>query len=396
KSAHGSKSFKEGKAIEELINASGRLDFEKLEAHARNHSEQAFVQLLKRPLLVGISLYTGQIERGSGGDAEKTAIFVTAPVVPPPPTEGGDAQDEGRPEAGFAIEQAIYPLVKSRFAEAPPGVFPIGRTQASTLVISDYAISEQHAEIVSHKGVFSIRDCGSTNGTMLNGTPLGKEAKPLREGDDIKFGRYMFKFMTPSALYAKLNGLMVDDIFARLMNGLGKADFRALERYAKASQEQVFTQLVTHPVLIGSALFKGQLDDDDVEEDAGKTRFFVPDKGMQAPSVNMHVLERNIYPLVKGSDMAISSGSFVIGRSPEADLRMPDPSISDHHAEIRFSDEGDVFIRDLGSTNGTRLNDTALSKTDQPLNEGDEIRFGRFQFTFLYPSSLFARLAQRV
>ena len=64
---------------------------------------------------------------------------------------------------------------------------------------------------------------------------------------------------------------------------------------------------------------------------------------------------------------------------PEVDLTLDEGAengVSRNHALIRNSDEGVVLI-DLGSTNGTRINDRRLSP-EQPhlLSNGDVVRFG--------------------
>ncbi len=57
----------------------------------------------------------------------------------------------------------------------------------------------------------------------------------------------------------------------------------------------------------------------------------------------------------KGQRVQIDRDEVVIGRSPDALLRIDDPSVSGHHCAI--ARQGRRFmLKDLGSTNGTRLN----------------------------------------
>lgn len=64
-------------------------------------------------------------------------------------------------------------------------------------------------------------------------------------------------------------------------------------------------------------------------------------------------------------------GEIVIGRGPEATLRIPDPHISSTHAKITDK-EGRFWLEDLKSKNGTRLNGKLISQPEQ-LKPGDKI-----------------------
>jgi hypothetical protein len=75
----------------------------------------------------------------------------------------------------------------------------------------------------------------------------------------------------------------------------------------------------------------------------------------------------------------ISGEQFVIGRSRECDLVLDDPNVSRRHAEIRRED-GAWAIRDLGSTNGIKLN--GRRSQGGPLSPGDEITLGVSRLTF--------------
>ena len=69
-----------------------------------------------------------------------------------------------------------------------------------------------------------------------------------------------------------------------------------------------------------------------------------------------------------------------LGRG-DVEIRLEDPFASSRHAQI--SREGHVLvIEDLGSTNGTYLNEEPLSGP-QPLYDGDRIRIGDSEFSYL-------------
>ncbi|HET8977826.1 MAG TPA: FHA domain-containing protein [Solirubrobacteraceae bacterium] len=69
-----------------------------------------------------------------------------------------------------------------------------------------------------------------------------------------------------------------------------------------------------------------------------------------------------------------------LGRG-DVEIRLEDPFASSRHA--RITREGNVLVlEDLGSTNGTYLNEEPLSGP-QPLYDGDRIRIGDSEFTYL-------------
>ena len=71
-----------------------------------------------------------------------------------------------------------------------------------------------------------------------------------------------------------------------------------------------------------------------------------------------------------------------IGRELDNALRLPDPSISRHHALIRKVQDG-YEIQDLQSSNGVLLN--GVKVPSGPLHDGDRITLGQMQITFLDP-----------
>jgi hypothetical protein len=80
-----------------------------------------------------------------------------------------------------------------------------------------------------------------------------------------------------------------------------------------------------------------------------------------------------------GSAYDLSEGAL-LGRGDGADIRLEDAFASTRHA--RLVPQGDVIVlEDLGSTNGTYLNDEPV-RGPQPLHAGDRIKIGDSEFTF--------------
>lgn len=83
--------------------------------------------------------------------------------------------------------------------------------------------------------------------------------------------------------------------------------------------------------------------------------------------------------LQDGSRISVGEDALIIGRAPECDVELADATVSRRHAEIVR--DGDAwFIRDLKSSNGTKVNGAGI--VDQMLHDGDEIRLGSVTFMF--------------
>jgi hypothetical protein len=81
-----------------------------------------------------------------------------------------------------------------------------------------------------------------------------------------------------------------------------------------------------------------------------------------------------------GMEYDVGEGA-VLGRGDQAEIRLEDPFASSRHARL-LRQGGIVVLEDLGSTNGTYLNEELLSGP-QPLHRGDRVRIGDSEFTFL-------------
>jgi pSer/pThr/pTyr-binding forkhead associated (FHA) protein len=64
-----------------------------------------------------------------------------------------------------------------------------------------------------------------------------------------------------------------------------------------------------------------------------------------------------------------------IGRSADCDIVIDDNSVSRYHAELFQDDEGNVFITDLNSSNGTFINGNKLVESDM-LKQNDIVKIG--------------------
>lgn len=183
-------------SISKMLSVSGRIGIQMLRNIHQSCQEEDFIRLLLNPVLLGSGIYSGTLnsrEKSGPADMNRTVIF--------------EPLDEGEDAAGASesLSHAVYPLVKSEYATATGPVFSIGRVDGNDLIMPDFAISKTHATIEIKRDRFWLADCGSTNGTTLNGQSVGNKPVGISDGDKISFARYEFKLSSPKSLYQWLN-----------------------------------------------------------------------------------------------------------------------------------------------------------------------------------------------
>ncbi|MEW5743322.1 MAG: GGDEF domain-containing protein [Myxococcota bacterium] len=77
---------------------------------------------------------------------------------------------------------------------------------------------------------------------------------------------------------------------------------------------------------------------------------------------------------------------LVIGRSSKCDVQVDQDSVSRNHARVHV-ESSKIAVKDLGSTNGTFVNDEQITG-DHPLRNGDLIKIGRTIFKFIASNNI--------
>jgi len=102
---------------------------------------------------------------------------------------------------GDACIVVIYGPELGKRATLGRSVFQIGRSSKNELPIDQESVSRHHARIIPVARAFFIEDMGSTNGTFVNDV-LIEARTPLKDGDQIKIGRSILKFMSGTNIEA--------------------------------------------------------------------------------------------------------------------------------------------------------------------------------------------------
>ncbi|MFW5966568.1 MAG: GGDEF domain-containing protein [Persicimonas sp.] len=113
-------------------------------------------------------------------------------VINKPPQEEPSGQ-----EACLVVINGVD--LGKKYSLAQPATV-LGRSSKVDIQIDEDAISRSHAIIDNTGDAFRVRDLDSTNGTYVNDKPISE--RTLVDGDQIKVGRTIFKFLTGSNIEA--------------------------------------------------------------------------------------------------------------------------------------------------------------------------------------------------
>lgn len=162
-------------------------------------SEQ-LLDLLKLCLLILLYLFFLRVMWAVFSEL-RTPIAVAAPepanaaaAVAEAPTRGS-GRASTRPGKRTSRGRSAPPVLRT---SAPPelagtdhvvvGEMTIGRAPGCSIVVDDTYASQLHARVfMDERGVPTLEDLGSTNGTFCNGEPV-TGARPLRRGDRVQVG----------------------------------------------------------------------------------------------------------------------------------------------------------------------------------------------------------------
>jgi len=212
----------------------------------------------------------------------------------------------------------------------------IGRKRGD-LLLDDPLVSSSHCRIVKRDKGWVLQDLGSTNGTMVDGRLVRETV--LRPGAEVTIGGsrmllYIGDSLPPEAVSDNRPGLSQLDIAWLL-------DEELVELRGSAERTRSQTDVIGQDLRL-------------------------------PPGVNA------VVEIVAGQDVGkvfrFTRGNVTIGRR-QGEVPLSDVEVSRHHAVIEVFGREMVFLRDLGSTNGTYHNGRRVGVSK--LQTGDTIGCGK-------------------
>lgn len=99
----------------------------------------------------------------------------------------------------------------------------------------------------------------------------------------------------------------------------------------------------------------------------------------RSPRATLHCVDTSVLRDGKGAEIVLDSEPVDVGRGEENTVALNAHGVSRLHARV-FLDDGVWHIEDLGSTNGTRVNNSRIERC--ALNDGDTVAFGRVCYKY--------------
>ena len=88
-----------------------------------------------------------------------------------------------------------------------------------------------------------------------------------------------------------------------------------------------------------------------------------------------------LLPVGGGDPIPLLKTSLSVGRRESSDIVLRFPNVSGNHCELSLVD-GYWFVKDLGSSNGTKVNGTRV--VEQRLEPGDKLSVAKHEFELAY------------
>lgn len=157
-----------------------------------------------------------------------------------------------------------------------------------------------------------------------------------------------------------------------------KIDFQPAENTPQGSVgvEAYFQEQPNHESAVkGTHRLEKSLEEDEAKGDG--TQVYRLPSGLGA--VNSRAELVAVSGPQKGQVWALGEGPISIGRAPDQEVRLTDPSVSRSHAVVQLK-QGRYWIEDNNSTNGVRLNSKQVKEAI--LTDGDLIELGTTRLKF--------------
>ncbi len=247
-------------------------------------------------------------------------------------------------------------------------ILTIGREEDNDVWLDDEMASRYHAELAWDEGRVFITDCDSLNGVLLNGKRIRGSAV-MEQGALLEIGshRFLFEYVSSSSRATDQD----DDPLSRHVWRTAEPSMKSeavpltkplgYDRAGKSASPTPVLPMITPVEEWQETAQLNRIASSPGTDEAGGA-FVICDGAIAGQSF---LLDRPV---------------LTIGRGCESDVIINDISISRRHAQVIRQARG-VYIQDLASRNGTKVNDESL-KAPCLLQHGDIVCVGNIRLEY--------------
>jgi pSer/pThr/pTyr-binding forkhead associated (FHA) protein len=229
----------------------------------------------------------------------------------------------------------------------------VGRTAENDIPIDNLAVSRTHCYIEEHRGYHYVVDNDSLNGTLVNGTPVGRYC--LTEGDEVTVGKHTLLYRSRTAAAPTLD-----------LDGFDQTVIMSSSTPPQGMSSRT-----------GTPSYSADRASDSTAEPSPSTPSFGGAEGTPPPPSDVPLLRP------AGSDnaevIAIESDLFLFGKSEKSDVRLEGFLAADTQAQIRKYGSN-YILEHLGGWKKTRANGCKIKK--HVLKNNDRIRVADREFIY--------------
>lgn len=263
-------------------------------------------------------------------------------------------------------------------------VTTVGRQEGVSIFVDHHSVSRRHAEISYANGRYVLRDLKSKNGTTINGKKVEPGSISFLNPDDLlRFGQITFAFRLrhtdPSS--SLLIQQQVERRPGETLSFQATAINNSLHKHEDQTSDKTIVVTAAPGTLSQSAESSLQRlllanPADLLSSGAESSLSPAVVAAMQKTPALVTQMQGKL-----GAFLLKPGKRFLLGREKNCDIVLADISISRAHAEVFPGPDG-LYIRDLQSSNGVRVNHT---KIDSPyhLTGGDSIIMGNITLYFV-------------
>ena len=246
--------------------------------------------------------------------------------------------------------------------EIAVGDATIGRSTACNIISENVEVSKVHARLSRTAEKLVVRDLGSANGTFVNGVRVAEA--PLVDGDRLSVAGDEFRVSVALGAVTSLTAI-----------GLDVGD---VKRAAREDRERTAPRFSTDWKVRVEGARDSELEKPGEDTDRSSISQRNPALAEETALQTVGRIEVRLSGDAVQAAVA-GGGTYLIGRSAAAVVRIDGPEVENEHARIIISDVlGTAFVQaEAGATfkNGQRV------EKPEPILDADELRFGGVRLT---------------